>query len=238
MAEIVFKVSAIIIYFRKTMGKNKLARFEENLTFPNLFQVSYEDLKDDKFEMKGRWHEQFFGNDNPIVLELGCGKGEYTVALARKYLEKNFIGIDIKGARLWRGCKTSNEEGMKNVAFIRTRIQLIEQFFAAGEVSEIWVTFPDPQPKKPNKRLTSERFLSYYKNILRPDSTIHLKTDSYELYDYTLNEVIPQGNYQVVFATDDLYGTPCDLEVCEVRTFYESMFLKEGKKITYIQFKI
>lgn len=220
------------------MGKNKLARFEENLTFPNLFQVSYEDLKNNKFEMKGRWHEQFFGNDNPIVLELGCGKGEYTVALARKYPEKNFIGIDIKGARLWRGCKTSNEECMKNVAFIRTRIQLIEQFFAAGEVSEIWVTFPDPQPKKPNKRLTSERFLSYYKNILSPDSTIHLKTDSYELYDYTLNEVIPQGNYQVVFATDNLYGTPCDLEVCEVRTFYESMFLKEGKKITYIQFKI
>ena len=220
------------------MGKNKLARFEENLTFPNLFQVSYEDLKNNKFEMKGCWHEQFFGNDNPIVLELGCGKGEYTVALARKYPEKNFIGIDIKGARLWRGCKTSNEEGMKNVAFIRTRIQLIEQFFAHGEVSEIWVTFPDPQPKKPNKRLTSERFLSYYKNILSPDSTIHLKTDSYELYDYTLNEVIPQGNYQVVFATDDLYGTPCDLEVCEVQTFYESMFLKEGKKITYIQFKI
>lgn len=220
------------------MGKNKLARFEENLTFPNLFQVSYEDLKNNQFELKGRWHEQFFGNENTIVLELGCGKGEYTVALARKYPEKNFIGIDIKGARLWRGCKTSNEEGMKNVAFIRTRIQLIEQFFATGEVSEIWVTFPDPQPKKPNKRLTSERFLSYYKNILRPDSTIHLKTDSYELYDYTLNEVIPQGNYQVVFATDDLYGTPCDLEVCEVRTFYESMFLKEGKKITYIQFKI
>ena len=220
------------------MGKNKLARFEENLTFPNLFQVSYEDLKNNKFELRGRWHEQFFGNDNSIVLELGCGKGEYTVALARKYPEKNFIGIDIKGARLWRGCKTSNEECMKNVAFIRTRIQLIEQFFAAGEVSEIWVTFPDPQPKKPNKRLTSERFLSYYKNILRPDSTIHLKTDSYELYDYTLNEVIPQGNYQVVFATDDLYGTPCDLEVCEVRTFYESMFLKEGKKITYNQFKI
>lgn len=220
------------------MGKNKLARFEENLTFPNLFQVSYEDLKNNQFELKGRWHEQFFGNENTIVLELGCGKGEYTVALARKYPSKNFIGIDIKGARLWRGCKTSNEEGMKNVAFIRTRIQLIEQFFAPGEVSEIWVTFPDPQPKKPNKRLTSERFLSYYKNILRPDSTIHLKTDSYELYDYTLNEVIPQGNYQVVFATDDLYGTPCDLEVCEVRTFYESMFLKEGKKITYIQFKI
>ena len=220
------------------MGKNKLARFEENLTFPNLFQVSYEDLKNNQFELKGRWHEQFFGNENPIVLELGCGKGEYTVALARKYPEKNFIGIDIKGARLWRGCKTSNEEGMKNVAFIRTRIQLIEQFFAPGEVSEIWVTFPDPQPKKPNKRLTSERFMSYYKDRLRPDSTIHRKADSYELYDYTLNEVIPQGNYQVVFATDDLYGTPCDLEVCEVRTFYESMFLKEGKKITYIQFKI
>ena len=218
------------------MGKNKLARFEENLTFPNLFQVSYEDLNNNNFDLRGHWHDKFFGNDNPIVLELGCGKGEYTVALARKYPDKNFIGIDIKGARLWRGCKTSNEEGMKNVAFIRTRIQLIESFFAPCEVSEIWVTFPDPQPKKPNKRLTSERFLSYYKKILKPGSTVHLKTDSYELYDYTLNEVIPQGNYPVLFATDDLYGTPLDLEVCEVQTFYESMFLKEGKKITYIQF--
>lgn len=220
------------------MGKNKLARFEENLTFPNLFQVSYEDLCNKPFELKGRWHTDFFENDNPIVLELGCGKGEYTVALARKYPEKNFIGIDIKGARLWRGCKTSNEEGMKNVAFIRTRIQLIEQFFAPCEVSEIWVTFPDPQPKKPNKRLTSERFLSYYKKILTPNSTIHLKTDSYELYDYTLNEVIPQGHYPVAVATSDLYGTHPDLEVCEVQTFYESMFLKEGKKITYLEFII
>ena len=220
------------------MGKNKLARFEENLTFPNLFQVSYESLSNKPFELKGKWHTDFFENNNPIVLELGCGKGEYTVALARKYPGMNFIGIDIKGARLWRGCKTSNEEGMKNVAFIRTRIQLIEHFFAPEEVSEIWVTFPDPQPKKPNKRLTSERFLSYYKRILTPGSTIHLKTDSYELYDYTLNEVIPQGHYPIAVATDDLYSTHPNLEVCEVQTFYESMFLKEGKKITYLEFKI
>ena len=220
------------------MGKNKLARFEENLTFPNLFQVSYEDLQNNRFELKGRWGADFFKNDNPIVLELGCGKGEYTVALARKYPDKNFIGIDIKGARLWRGCKTSNEEKMGNVAFIRTRIQMIEHFFAPCEVSEIWVTFPDPQPKKPNKRLTSERFLSYYKKILRPDSIVHLKTDSYELYDYTLNEVIPEGKYKVLFATDDLYSSDFQDDVREVQTFYESMFLNEGKKITYIQFKI
>lgn len=226
------------MHFCKIMGKNKLARFEENLTFPNLFQVSYEDLSAKPFELRGRWHADFFKNNNPIVLELGCGKGEYTVALARKYPNKNFIGIDIKGARLWRGCKTSNEEKMGNVAFIRTRIQLIEHFFAPCEVSEILVTFPDPQPKKPNKRLTSERFLSYYKKILTPNSTIHLKTDSYELYDYTLNEVIPQGHYPVAVATDDLYRTHPDLEVCEVQTFYESMFLKEGKKITYLEFKI
>ncbi len=220
------------------MGKNKLARFEENTTFPNLFQVSYEFLQQNEFPLRGKWHSDFFRNDNPIVLELGCGKGEYTVNLAKKYPNKNFIGVDIKGARLWRGCKTSNEDNMSNVAFVRTRIQQIELIFGPGEVSEIWVTFPDPQPKKPNKRLTSERFLSYYKKILRPDSLVHLKTDSYELHDYTLNEVIPQGGYTVKFATDDLYASDFQDDVREVHTFYEDMFLKEGKKITYIQFVI
>ena len=218
------------------MGKNKLERFEENLTFPNLFQVSYEFLQQNTFHLRGNWNTAFFKNNNPIVLELGCGKGEYTVNLAKKYPNKNFIGVDIKGARLWRGCKTSNDDKMTDVAFLRTRIQLIEKFFAENEVSEIWVTFPDPQLKKPNKRLTCERFLSYYKKIVKPNTIIHLKTDSYELYDYTLNEVIKDGGYKVIFHTDDLYSSDFQDDVKSVRTFYEQMFLNEGKKITYIQF--
>ena len=220
------------------MGKNKLERFEENLTFPNLFQVSYDFLQQNKFHLRGKWNSDFFKNDNPIVLELGCGKGEYTVNLAKKYPNKNFIGIDIKGARLWRGCKTSNEDKMNNVAFIRTRIQLIENFFDNNEVSEIWITFPDPQLKKPNKRLTCERFLSHYKNIAKQNTIIHLKTDSYELYDYTLNEVIPQGNYKILFNTDDLYASDFQDDVKGVRTFYEQMFLDMGKKITYLKFEL
>ena len=171
------------------MGKHKLARFAENLTFPNLFQVSFEQLQEQGFEWRGRWAE-YFGNDNPIVLELGCGKGEYTIALARENAARNHIGIDIKGARLWRGAKTAYEEQMKNVAFIRTRIEMINSFFADEEVSEIWITFPDPQPKKPMKRLTSERFLEHYRPRLKTGSFIHLKTDSRELSDYTMDEVI------------------------------------------------
>ena len=227
------------------MPKHKLQRFAENLTFPNLFQVSYDYLRQEGFEWRGRWSE-YFGNDNPIVLELGCGKGDYTVALAQRNANKNYIGVDIKGARLWRGAKTSNEEQMHNVAFIRTRIEMIDMMFAADEVSEIWVTFPDPQPKKPNKRLTSERFLSLYKRIARPSTTLHLKTDSQELYEYTLNEVIPAGGYSVDFATDNLYGAqsttaPVSTDIDDalsVQTFYESGYLKEGKPITYIRFKI
>ena len=163
------------------MGHHKLERFAENLTFPNLFQVSYEMLKEEGFPKKGKWHEHF-GNNNPITLELGCGKGDYTISLARIHPERNFIGVDIKGARLWRGAKTAVEEKMQNVAFIRTRIELIENFFDADEVSEIWITFPDPQPKKEFKRLTCERFLNYYKHFLQPGSPIHLKTDSLELH--------------------------------------------------------
>ena len=188
------------------MGHHKLERFAENLTFPNLFQVSYEMLKEEGFALRGGWH-RFFGNSNPITLELGCGKGDYTVSLARIHPDRNYIGIDIKGARLWRGAKTSNVEQMQNVAFVRTRIELIEQFFATDEVSEIWITFPDPQPKKENKRLTCERFLGYYKHFLRAGSPIHLKTASQELHDYTLNEVIPAGGYKVEYATNDLYAT-------------------------------
>lgn len=220
------------------MGHHKLEHFAENLTFPNLFQVSFEMLQQEGgFALKGKWHEHF-GNDNPITLELGCGKGDYTVALARIHPDRNYIGVDIKGARLWRGAKTAHEDKMANVAFIRTRIELIEQFFAPGEVDEIWVTFPDPQPKKPYKRLTSERFLTYYKSFLKPGSIIHLKTDSQELHEYTLNEVIPAGGYPVVFATNDLYNTDYQGEAKLTQTFYEKMFLAEGKPITYIMFKV
>lgn len=217
------------------MAKHKLARFAENLTFKNLFQLSFEQLAECEFEMRGKWHE-FFGNNNPIVLELGCGKGEYTIAMARQLPDRNYIGVDIKGARLWRGAKTSNEENMSNVAFIRTRIELIDRFFAPDEVSEIWVTFPDPQPKKPNKRLTSQRFLTLYSHFLKPEAPINLKTDSRELYDYTLEEVVPAGGYKVEFATPDLYSSGYGGMATAVQTFYESMFLAQGKPITYLRF--
>ena len=225
------------------MGHHKLERFAENLTFPNLFQVSYEMLKEEGFALCGKWNG-YFVNDNPITLELGCGKGDYTIALARIHPDRNYIGVDIKGARMWRGAKTSNEEQMHNVAFLRTRIELIEQFFAPEEVSEVWITFPDPQPKKEMKRLTSERFLSSYKHFLRPGAPIHLKTDSQELHDYTLNEVIPAGGYRVEYATHDLYATPAAdhpeipslAEAQMTQTFYERMFLAEDKPITYLKF--
>ena len=227
------------------MGHHKLERFAENLTFPNLFQVSYEMLKEEGFPKKGKWHEHF-GNNNPITLELGCGKGDYTISLARIHPERNFIGVDIKGARLWRGAKTAVEEKMKNVAFIRTRIELIENFFDVDEVSEIWITFPDPQPKKEFKRLTCERFLNYYKHFLQPGSPIHLKTDSLELHEYTRDEVIAPAGYRTEYATANLYATPADQhpeipclrEAQMTQTFYERMFLAEGKPITYLKFFI
>ena len=220
------------------MGKNKLARFAENETFANLFQLTYEQITKEGFALKGKWNEEFFKNDNPIVLELGCGKGEYTVGLAKKYPNKNFIGIDIKGARLWRGCKTSNEDKMTNVAFVRTHIQMIESYFAQNEVSEIWITFPDPQLKKPNKRLTCERFLKLYKNILKQDGIVHLKTDSQELYEYTKDEVLIPSKREILYNTNDLYNSDFKEDVIEIQTFYESMYLKIGKPITYLKFKL
>ena len=224
------------------MGHHKLQRFAENLTFSNLFQVGFEQLEQEGFALRGRWHEHF-GNSNPITLELGCGKGDYTLALARIHPDRNYIGVDIKGARLWRGAKTATEEPLPNVAFIRTRIELIDRFFAEGEVNEIWITFCDPQLKKPNKRLTSPRFLDTYARFLAPQCTLHLKTDSQELYDYTLNEVLPTREVEIITATNDLYNselrTP-NSELTEAKltqTFYERMFLAEGKPITYIQWK-
>lgn len=220
------------------MGKNKLARFAENETFANLFQLTYEQVTKEGFALKGKWNKEFFKNDNPIVLELGCGKGEYTVGLAKKYPNKNFIGIDIKGARLWRGCKTSNEDKMTNVAFVRTHIQMIESYFAQNEVSEIWITFPDPQLKKPNKRLTCERFLKLYKNILKQDGIVHLKTDSQELYEFTKDEVLIPTKREILYNTNDLYNSDFKEDVIEIQTFYETMYLKIGKPITYLKFRL
>jgi tRNA (guanine-N7-)-methyltransferase len=207
--------------------------------------VSFDQLEKEGFPLRGRWHEHF-GNNNPITLELGCGKGDYTISLARIHPERNFIGVDIKGARLWRGAKTAVEDNMQNVAFIRTRIELIENFFDVDEVSEIWITFPDPQPKKEFKRLTCERFLNYYKHFLQPGSPIHLKTDSLELHEYTRDEVIAPAGYRTEYATANLYATPADQhpeipclrEAQMTQTFYERMFLAEGKPITYLKFFI
>ena len=218
------------------MGHHKLQRFAENLTFPNLFQVGFDQLEQEGFALCGRWSDHF-GNANPITLELGCGKGDYTIALARIHPDRNHIGVDIKGARLWRGAKTAIEEPLANVAFIRTRIEMIDRFFAQGEVSEVWITFCDPQPKKPGKRLTSPRFLDTYDRFLAPGSLMHLKTDSQELYDYTLNEVLPSRSAEVLAATDDLYNSSYEGEAKLTQTFYERMFLAEGKPITYIEWK-
>jgi len=225
------------------MGHHKLERFAENLTFPNLFQVGFEQLEQEGFDMRGHWNTHF-GNDNPLTLELGCGKGDYTLSLARIHPDRNYIGVDIKGARLWRGAKTALEEPLKNVAFIRTRIELIDRFFDKGEVNEIWITFCDPQPKKPNKRLTAPRFLDTYNRFLAPQSIVHLKTDSQELYDYTLNEVLPERDVEIIAHTADLYSLPADsvggdvfAEARLTQTFYERMFLAEGKPITYLEWK-
>lgn len=200
------------------MGKDKLRRFAENETFPNMFQAQYIDLeRENGFSLKGEWRRDFFKNNNPIVLELGCGKGEYTVGLGRKYKDKNFIGVDIKGARMWRGCKTSIEENLNNIAFLRTHVQIIDKYFSEGEVDEIWITFCDPQLKKSNKRLTSPRFLDIYSRILKPGGIIHLKTDSQELYHYTLEEVLIPNNYKIHYNTNDLYSTEDMHEVKEIK---------------------
>lgn len=221
------------------MGKDKLRRFAENETFPNMFQAQYIDLeRENGFSLKGEWRRDFFKNNNPIVLELGCGKGEYTVGLGRKYKDKNFIGVDIKGARMWRGCKTSIEENLNNIAFLRTHVQIIDKYFSEGEVDEIWITFCDPQLKKPNKRLTSPRFLDIYSRILKPGGIIHLKTDSQELYDYTLEEVLIPNNYKIHYNTNDLYSTDDMHEVKEIKTYYENIYLKGNKPITYLEFEI
>ncbi|MEY8849992.1 tRNA (guanosine(46)-N7)-methyltransferase TrmB [Psychroserpens sp. XS_ASV72] len=221
-------------------SKNKLKRFRENETFSNVIQPSRETLLDHTFEFRGRWKSAFFKNENPIVLELGCGKGEYTVAMAEKYPEKNFIGIDIKGARFWRGAKTAVENDMTNVAFLRIQIELVEQAFAENEVDEIWITFPDPQIKykRTKHRMTNTEFLKRYKTILKPEGTVNLKTDSEFMHGYTLGLLHGEG-HEVLYANHDVYkleGSP--EEVTSIQTFYESQYLEQNKAITYIRFKI
>ncbi len=219
-------------------SKNKLKRFKENETFKNVIQPTREAVEKG-FEKRGNWHNHF-GNDNPIVLELGCGKGEYTVGLSKLFPEKNFIGIDIKGARFWRGAKTALEEGLDNVAFLRSQIELVDLLFAENEVSEIWITFPDPQIKykRTKHRMTNQAFLDQYKKVLKPGALMHLKTDSEFMHGYTLGLLHGIG-HQVIYANHDVYkneGSP--KEVLELQTFYENQYLEKGKPITYIQFRI
>lgn len=218
------------------MGKNKLKKFGEMDTFSNVFQYPYSVLMSSGFPQKGRWHE-FFGNDNPIVLELGCGKGEYTVGLAQRFPDKNFIGVDIKGARMWSGAKQAVESGLANAAFVRTNIELIDAFFSSGEVSEIWITFPDPQMRKASKRLTSSRFLNLYRNILKDGGTINLKTDSPFLYTYT-KALVELNGFHVNVDTPDLYHSDIKSDILEIRTFYEQQWLARGLTIKYLSWQL
>lgn len=221
-------------------SKNKLKRFKENETFTNVIQPKREEITGNSYKLKGHWNNLFFKNDNPIVLELGCGKGEYTVNLAKNYPNKNFIGIDIKGARFWRGAKTAIEEGLTNVAFLRTQIELIDFLFEENEISEIWITFPDPQIKykRTKHRLTNADFLQKYKKILNPEGIVHLKTDSEFMHGYTLGLLHGEG-HEVLYAHHDIYSNEYSpKEVTGIQTFYEMQYLEQKKPITYIKFKI
>ena len=220
------------------MGKDKLKRFEENRTFTNLIQPGIQYPPVDN-PLKGKWKSDFFHNSNPLVLELGCGRAEYTLSLARKFPQKNFIGIDWKGARIWRGAKTGLEEKLLNAGFLRIQIQNIESYFALGEVDEIWITFPDPQMEKSRerKRMTSPRYLNYFRNIMSAEGIIHLKTDSKLFYEYTL-EIIGEQKLPVAISEDDLYQNHSEDEILSIKTTYEKIWLKSGAKICYLQFKI
>ena len=221
------------------MGKGKLAKFAEMETFSNVFQYPFSVVDNVPFEMKGHWREQYFKNNHPVVLELGCGKGEYTVELARLYPEMNFIGVDIKGARMWTGAKQALEARLKNVAFLRTNIEIIDRFFAESEVQEIWLTFSDPQMKNAHKRLTSTFFLNRYRKFLVDGGIVHLKTDSNFLFTYTTC-MVRENKLPVVFSTEDLYHTEgLDEEthkILSIQTYYESMWIERGLNIRYMKF--
>ena len=223
------------------MGKGKLAKFAEMETFKNVFQYPFSVISDVPFAMKGHWREQYFHNDHPIVLELGCGKGEYAVGLAKLFPEMNFIGVDIKGARMWTGAKLALEEGLTNVAFLRTSIEIIDRFFSTDEVQEIWLTFSDPQMKNPRKRLTSTYFMERYRHFLVDGGVVHLKTDSNFLFTYT-RFMVERNNLPVDVMTEDLYhDTPAMLQqspLLTIQTYYERMWMERGLNIRYLRFHL
>ncbi|MBE6258345.1 MAG: tRNA (guanosine(46)-N7)-methyltransferase TrmB [Prevotella sp.] len=230
------------------MGKGKLAKFADMETYENVFQYPFSVIDNVPFEMRGHWREQYFHNDHPIVLELGCGKGEYTVELAKLYPDVNFIGVDIKGARMWTGATQALKEGLKNVAFLRTNIEIIERFFAEDEVQEIWLTFSDPQMKNPRKRLTSTYFMERYRKFLVDGGIIHLKTDSNFLFTYT-TYMVEHNALPLFFRTEDLYGDhqwsmvngQCSMfnaELLSIQTYYESMWIARGLNIKYMKWQL
>ena len=219
------------------MIKGKLAKFADMAEYPHVFEYPFSVMEDVPFEMKGHWHRDFFKNDNPIVLELGCGRGEYTVGLGRLFPDKNFIGVDIKGARMWSGATESLNEGMTNVAFLRTNIEIIDRFFAPGEVSEIWLTFSDPQMKKATKRLTSTYFMNRYRRFLVDSGLIHLKTDSNFMFTYT-KYMVEHNQLPVEFCTDDLYHSGLVDDILSIRTYYEQQWLDRGLNIKYLKFRL
>lgn len=219
------------------MGKGKLAKFREMETFEHVVQAPFNKIRTNDFHLKGKWANSFFRNSNPVVLELGCGKGEYTVDLAEKNPQINFIGVDIKGARLWKGAKAALQKELKNVAFLRTNIEIISQFFGENEVAEIWLTFPDPQMKKTRKRLTSTTFLNKYKTFLEKDGIIHLKTDSNFQFTYT-RELVHLNGFEVLAETDNLYESKILNDTLKIKTFYEKQWLARGITIKYIAFRL
>lgn len=221
------------------MGKDKLKRFAELNLFERTFQPSLRDITERDYKLKGRWRKEVFGNDHPLVLELGCGKGEYTIGLARQYPEKNFIGIDIKGARMWRGAKTAHEERILNTAFLRTRIEFLPAIFDENEVDEIWITFPDPQPteRRKKKRLTSPGFLAIYQGFMSDNGLVHLKTDNTAFYHYTL-QLLRYCGTEPEFSTTDLYNSVLEDEILGIKTFYERKYLENGCKINYLRFRL
>ena len=223
------------------MSKGKLAKFADMATYKNVFQYPYSVVEHVPFAMQGHWHEQYFHNQNPVVLELGCGKGEYTVGLAKRYPDMNFIGVDIKGARMWTGATQALQEGLKNVAFLRTNIEIIDRFFAPDEVKEIWLTFSDPQMKNPRKRLTSTYFMNRYRRFLVDGGIIHLKTDSNFLFTYT-TYMIARNQLPLELRTTDLYAVcPAEQEFAEaasIQTYYEQMWIDRGLNIRYMRFRL
>jgi len=219
------------------VGKNKLSKFADLETYKHVVQISFKNLQAEEFKLKGKWSEVFFGNNNPIVLELGCGKGEYTVRLAQHFPDCNFLGLDIKGSRMWTGATQGIEMGLKNVGFLRTNIENIELFFGPEEVSEIWLTFPDPQMKKLRKRLTATNFIAKYRHILVPNGMIHLKSDSNFMYKYT-EAMVAENRFEVIRKTEDLYNSPILDEVLSIKTYYERQWLDRGLSIKYLSFRL